>query len=206
MFRRCLFNQPQLERSRTGGYAPAPPKRCAQVCWPALRSRHCGALVQAEPQPTAERRTFLGETRKSRARPVDQQHPQVAIAAFDAPAASVSPQSSPDAGPNLTKPPSRDHKERLSFSHRCHKGGRGQHANPRDPGQSLGSVLVTHPLCELIVKRFDPLVDAPLLRTHVFNEPPKPRSKTVAFVRQNLLEDAGTTPSPLRYSDATLQH
>ena len=35
-------------------------------------------------KPTAERRTFLGETRKSRARPVDEQHPQVAIAAFDA--------------------------------------------------------------------------------------------------------------------------
>jgi hypothetical protein len=33
-------------------------------------------------KPTAERSIFLGETRESRARPMDQQHPQVAVAAL----------------------------------------------------------------------------------------------------------------------------
>jgi len=32
--------------------------------------------------PPAERRIFLGKTRESRARPVDQQHPQVTVAAL----------------------------------------------------------------------------------------------------------------------------
>jgi hypothetical protein len=89
----------------------------------------------------------------------------------------------------------------LSISHRGHKGGRRQHANPRDPSQSLGSVLVAHPLREFIVKRF-----YPPLRTHVLNEPPKPRPKTVAFVRQKVWKMPLELASPLRHSDTTLQH
>jgi hypothetical protein len=55
-----------------------------------------------------------------------------------------------------------------------------------------------HPFGEFIVIPFDPLVDASPLLAHVLSAPPKPRSKTVALP----LELA----SPLRHSDATLQH
>src|SRR4029077_9332613 len=50
--------------------------------------------------------------------------------------------------------------ERLSIAHRRHKGGRRQHADPRDPDQTLGGVLIAYPFGELIVKPFDPTIDA----------------------------------------------
>jgi hypothetical protein len=43
-----------------------------------------------------------------------------------------------------------------------------------------------HPFGEFIVIPFDPLVDASPLLAHVLSEPPKPRSKTVALIRQYL--------------------
>jgi len=93
----------------------------------------------------------------------------------------------------------------LSISHRGHKGGRRQHADPRDPCQSFGSLLVVHPFGEFIVIPFDPLVDASPLLAHVLNESPKPRSKTVALVRQYLRQIPLELASLLRH-DATLQH
>jgi hypothetical protein len=94
----------------------------------------------------------------------------------------------------------------LSVSHRRHKGGRRQHADPRDPDQSLGSVLIAYPFSEFIVKPFDPPIDASPLLTHVFNEPPKAWSKTIALVRQYLRQIPLELTSPLRHGDATLQH
>ena len=96
--------------------------------------------------------------------------------------------------------------EHLSISHRGHKGGRRLHAGPRDPCQSFGSLLVVHPFGEFIVIPFDPLVDASPLLAHVLSAPPKPRSKTVALVRQYLRQIPLELASPLRHSDATLQH
>ena len=94
----------------------------------------------------------------------------------------------------------------MSISHRGHKGGRRQHADPRDPCQSFGSLLVVHLFGEFIVIPFDPLVDASPLLAHVLSAPPKPRSKTVALVRQYLRQIPLELASPLRHSDATLQH
>ena len=84
----------------------------------------------------------------------------------------------------------------MSISHRGHKGGRRQHADPKDPRQSFGSLLVVYPFGEFIVIPFDPLVDASM---------PKPRSKTVALVRQYLRQIPLELASLLRH-DATLQH
>src|SRR6266403_136570 len=137
--------------------------------------------------PPAERRIFLGQTRESRARPMDQQHPQVTVAAladvqqprFSTCRRLARHQSQPSCQVTATA-------ERLGISHRRDKGSRRQHADPRDPNQSLGSVLMAHPFGEFVVVPFDPLVDAPPLLTHVLNEPSKPWSETVALVRRYL--------------------
>jgi hypothetical protein len=66
--------------------------------------------------------------------------------------------------------------ERLSISHRGHKGGRRQHADPKDPRQSFGSLLVVYPFGEFIVIPFDPLVDAsPLLASSMSRRSRGPR-------------------------------
>jgi len=133
--------------------------------------------------PPAEWRIFLGETWESRARPMDQQHPQITVTAlsdvqqprFSTCRRLTRHQSQPSCQITTTA-------ERLSISHRRHKGGRRQHPDPRDPDQSLGSVLIAYPFGEFIVKPFDPPIDASPLLTHVLNEPPKAWSKTIALV------------------------
>jgi hypothetical protein len=111
--------------------------------------------------PSAERRILLGETWESRARPMEQQHPQVTVAAladvqqprFSTCRRLARHQSQPSCQVTAAA-------ERLSIAHRRHKGGRRQHADPRDPDQTLGGVLIAYPFGELIVKPFDPTIDA----------------------------------------------
>src|SRR6266550_4679416 len=108
-------------------------------------------------------------------------------------------------GRRSTVRPSRSFRSQM-IAHRRHKGGRRQHADPRDPDQTLGGVLIAYPFGELIVKPFDPTIDASPLLTHVLNEPPKAWSKTIALVRQYCRQIPRELASTLWYSDATLQH
>jgi hypothetical protein len=127
--------------------------------------------------PPTERRIFLGKTRGEPCAAVDQQHPQITVAALaDAQRPRFSTcrrlarhQSRPSCQITATA-------ERLSISHRGHKGGRRLHVGPRDPCQSSGSLLVVHPFGEFIVIPFDPLVDAsPLLASSMSRRSRGPR-------------------------------
>lgn len=166
----------------------------------AVRSR------QQSPNPPAELRIFLGKTRERGARPMDQQHPQVTVTAladvqqpwFSTCRRLARHQSQPSC--QLTT-----RAECPSISHRRHKGGRRQCADPGDTGQSLGVALMAHSFGEFAVIPFDPLVDAPPLLAHVLKEPPKPRLKTVVFIRQDPWKMPLELVSPLRNGDATLK-
>jgi len=127
--------------------------------------------------PPAERRIFLGKTRESRARTVGSAASADNLAALaDAQQPRFSTcrrltrhQSQPSCQVTATA-------ERLSISHRGHKGGRRQHVDPKDPRQSFGSLLVVYPFGEFIVIPFDPLVDAsPLLASSMSRRSRGPR-------------------------------
>src|SRR5262245_62590360 len=106
-------------------------------------------------------------------------------------AASVFHLSSPGAALILTKLPSHGHSR--TFEHFPPRP-QGRSSSARRSQGSLSivcSLLVVHLFGEFIVIPFDPLVDASPLLAHVFSEPPKPRSKTVALVRQYLRQKIG---------------